>query len=322
MNGPVAGIGFLGVGVIGGGMARRALAAGAQTCIRDLSEAACDALARAGAQRVESAAALAQQCDHVVICLPRDEDLEAACHGNDGLLAGLRPGTLVIDTSSTTPGSTQRLGDAVRAKNARLIDAPLCPSQNEQLSHRPIPPEAMYLNAGGRAAAAGNLCFFVGGDAPDVQAAEPVLRLLGIQWHHVGPLGAGKLVKLLHNAINISALAVMSEALLVAQRHGLELDTVVAALVTSLADSAMLRTQGRDFIAAGRFPKGLFPLPFSEKDLGYALAEAQAVGVKPEVIGATHRLYAQAAQSRWRDHYNPAIFRFLEDRADGLSGSG
>jgi 3-hydroxyisobutyrate dehydrogenase-like beta-hydroxyacid dehydrogenase len=311
----------LGVGVIGGGRTRRALAAGVEARVRDLNEQACAAQIMAGARRVDSAAELARQCDHIVICLPRNEDIEAACQGQDGLLAGLRPGTIVIDTSSTTPDSARTLGEAVRQRNSRLIDAPLCPSQNDQLIHRTIPPEAMDLNAGGRAAWAGNLCFFVGGEPGDVAAAEPVLRLLGIEWHHVGPLGAGKLVKLLHNAINISALAVMSEALLVAGRHGLDLACVVGALVTSLADSAMLRTQGRDFIAASRFPKGLFPLHFSEKDLGYALAEAQAVGVAPTVIGATHRLYAEAAQSRWRNHYNPAIFRFLEDRAKGLGRS-
>jgi len=305
-------IGHIGAGVMGGGMARRALATGNQVSVCDLRAEIREDFARLGARVVNSAAGLGALCDVVVLSLPRAEDVEAACFGPDGLVASLRPGTVVIDASSTPPEGMERLNEAVRARGARVVDAPLCPSQNRELRHRPNPPGSEHLNAGGRAACAGNLCFFVGGAPEDVAAARPVLDLLGIQSHHVGPLGAGKLVKLLHNAINITALAAISETMVVAERSGLDVAVVVDALITSLADSAMLRNQGRDYIAARKFPKGLYPLPFSEKDVAYALRAAHQVGLTPTVIGATHALYARACASPWRDYYNPAIFRFIK----------
>ena len=308
-------IGFVGTGVIGGGMARRALAAGHDVSVFDLDEKVLVALREAGARPAASACDLAAGSDVVVACLPRAEDVAAAFHGLQGILAGLRRGSLVIDASSTPPAGAEALAAEVDACGARFVDAPLCPSQNRDIVHRPVPAGAASMNAGARAAWAGNLCFFVGGSAGDVELARPVLELLGIEWHHVGPVGAGKLVKLLHNAINITALAAISETMVVAKRSGLDVNVVIDALTTSLADSAMLRTQGRDFIAKQHFPRGLFPLHYSLKDLQYAMDCAQAAGVRPTVTAATHALYARAAKTPWGDYYNPAIFRFIEEES-------
>lgn len=308
-------IGFLGTGVIGGGMARRALAVGNTVGVFDLSADVIARLSADGAKPAPSARELAAGSDVVVLCLPRAEDVDAACQGDDGLLAGLRPGTLVIDSSSTPPERAVALQSAVVARGGHFIDAPLCPSQNREVVHRPVPEPATGLNAGARAAWAGNLCFFVGGSDEDVARGRPVLEILGIEWHHVGPVGAGKLVKLLHNAINITALAAISETMVVAKRSGLDVKVVIDALTTSLADSAMLRTQGRDFIAKQHFPRGLFPLHYSLKDLQYAMDSARAVGVRPTVTAATHALYGRAAKTSWGDYYNPAIFRFIEEES-------
>lgn len=308
-------IGFIGVGVIGGGMARRALAEGHRAAVHDLRRDVVDELAKAGAIPCASAREVAARSDYVVVSLPRREDVHSAFFGANGLLEGLRAGSVVIETSSIPPEGIGEFAEAVKARGARMIDAPLCPSQSRERPHRPVPASAAASNAAGHAAQAGNFCFFAGGDAADVAAARPVLDLLGIETHHVGPLGAGKLVKLLHNAINITALAAIAETMVVAKRSGLDIKVVTDALTTSLADSAMLRIQGRGYIAAQHFPKGLFPLPFSEKDLAYALECAQKVGVTPTVIGATHDLYARAVQSKYREYYNPAIFRFIEDEA-------
>ncbi len=308
-------IGVIGTGVIGGGMVRRALAEGHEVGVFDLRAEVLEELAAVGARPASSSADLAAHCDTVVISLPRAEDVEKACFAAAGLLEGLRPGMVVIDSSTTPPAGMEKLRQAVTARGAHLIDAPLCPSQNRELQFRPIPTRPGSFNAAGYASEAGNLCFFVGGDTADVALARPVLEVLGLEFHHVGPLGSGKLVKLLHNAINITALAAISEAMLVAKRNDLDLRVVTEALMTSLADSAMLRQQGRKFIAEQHFPKGLFPLHFSVKDLGYALDCARAVGVVPSVTGATHALYTRAAASPYGDYYNPAIFRFIEDEA-------
>ncbi len=308
-------IGFVGAGVIGGGMARRAMSAGHAVGFRDLDAGIVATLVQEGAHAMASARELAATSDVVVVCLPRAEDVDAACRGAEGILAGLRVGTVVIDASSTPPAGAAGLQSEVAARGGHFIDAPLCPSQNREIAHRPVPAAAAGMNAGARAAWAGNLCFFVGGSNDDVARARPVLEVLGIECHHVGPVGAGKLVKLLHNAINITALAAISETMVVAKRSGLDVKVVIDALTTSLADSAMLRTQGRDFIAKQHFPRGLFPLHYSLKDLRYAMDCARAVGVQPTVTAATQDLYARAAKTAWGDYYNPAIFRFIEEES-------
>ena len=159
----------------------------------------------------------------------------------------------------------------------------------------------------------------------DIAAARPVFDLLGVQTHHVGPLGSGRLVKLLHNAINLTALAVIAETMVVARRSGLDVRAVIEALTGSLADSAMRRTQGRDFIAQGHFPRGLFPLHYSVKDLGYALECARAAGLVPGVslgvTSAAHALFSRASKSAYGDYYNPAIYKFIDEEASGLSGA-
>jgi 3-hydroxyisobutyrate dehydrogenase-like beta-hydroxyacid dehydrogenase len=309
-------IGFIGAGVMGGGMARRALADGHDVSVCDLRDEIRSAFSAEGARVVGSAGELGAVCDYVVLSLPRNEDVDAACFGEGGLISSLKAGSVVIDTSSTVPDGMEKLVTEARNRDIKVIDAPLCPSLNEKIARRPIPANIVAgLNEGGRSSQSGNLCFFVGGEADDVNAADPVLKVLGIEYHHVGGHGAGKLVKLLHNAINITALAVISETMVIAKRSGLDVALVVNALTTSLADSQMLRTQGRDYIAAQKFPKGLYPLTFSEKDSGYALDCGKAVGVRPRVLGAAHALFEEAVESPWREYYNPAIFRFIEEEA-------
>ena len=319
-------IGFVGTGVIGGGMARRALAAGHQVAVHDLRADIVAEHAAAGAATPGSGKSLASISDFVVLSLPRAGDVEQAMHAPEGVVAGLLPGSIVIDASSVPPEGIDAARLAVKARGASLIDAPLCPSQDRDRAIRPVPAQAVALNAGARAAWSGNLCFFAGGDAADIAAATPVFDLLGVQAHHVGPLGSGRLVKLLHNAINLTALAVIAETMVVARRSGLDVRAVIDALTGSLADSAMLRTQGRDYIAQGHFPRGLFPLHYSVKDLGYALECARAAGVVPGVslgvTSAAHALFSRASQSAYGDYYNPAIYKYIDEEAGGLSGFG
>jgi 2-hydroxy-3-oxopropionate reductase len=308
-------IGVIGAGTMGGGMARRALADGHEVTVCDLRPEIREAFAAEGAAVVETAAELGPRCDYVVLSLPRNEDVDAACFGDHGLLSTLRVGSVLIDTSSTVPGQMAGLVEAVRERGAHVIDAPLCPSLDPEIPRRPVPPGFEHLNEGGRSASSGNLCFFVGGADEDFAAAKPVLEVLGLQFHHVGPHGGGKLVKLLHNAINITALGIIAETMVVAKRSGLNVPAVVGALTGSLADSQMLRTQGRDYIAAENFPKGLYPLTFSEKDSAYALESARAVGVEPRVLTAANTLFKDASASQWATYYNPTVFRFIEEEA-------
>lgn len=308
-------IGFIGAGIIGGGLARRALVEGHEVSVCDLRPEIREALGKEGAQVFEAAAQLGPQCDYIVLSLPLTEHVEAACYGPQGILSTMRKGSVLIDMSSTPPDDMKKLGEAVHAKGGWAIDAPLCPSQNRDMEMRPLPDSVQVLNNGGRAALAGNLQFFVGGPKEDVEKAKPVLDLLGVQHYHLGPWGSGRLVKLLHNGINITALAAIAEAAVIVKRHGLDVAAVIEALSTSLAASTMMSVHGKQNIARQYFPLGLYPMSFSEKDTRYAIDCGKAVGVTAGVMGATNALFQRALQSPWKEHYFATVFKVIEDES-------
>jgi 3-hydroxyisobutyrate dehydrogenase-like beta-hydroxyacid dehydrogenase len=293
-------------------MGLRLLGAGYEVRAYDIKPAALKVLLRAGATAATSPADAADGADHIISSLPRAEDVRTAYLGDAGVTAGLREGAVAIETSTVPPGVMNELAGEVAARHAFVVDAPLTPSQNDALEKRPIPPEAAGASIGIGSAAAGNLCFFVGGELEAVRRAKPVLDLLGIESHHVGPLGTGKLFKLLHNTINLTNLAVISEVLAVARRSGIDIANMVEVLKTTLADSRMLRSHITNYTVRGNFPLGLFPIEYVIKDLGYALEAAAATGVECSVAAAAMDLFQHAANAGYGGYYNPAVYRYVE----------
>lgn len=310
-------VAVLGCGVVGGGMAGRLLGLGHHVVAYDLRAEAMERLRQAGAEPAGSAADAAARTDYCIVSLPREDDVYACFTGAGGLLDGLRPGGLVVETSTVPPSVATTLAASVEATGAGFVDAPLCPSHGADSLFSSTndagrdADDAGWSNLAGLAAASGQLCFFVGGDTETVARARPVLEALSAVHHHVGPIGAGKTVKLLHNAINLTTAALMAEMLVVAEARGLALDAVVDALKDSLADSRMLRSQIDRFTVPRKFPTGLFPIDYGAKDLAYASALAAAVGAERSVLDAAARLFAQASEVGFGAHYTPGMFLAL-----------
>ena len=200
-------IGFIGAsGMMGHGMAKNLRAKGwplALTVHRN-TERVADLLA-AGATQAASPKALAADSDIVFLCVTGSPQVEAAVLGEQGLLAGAKPGLLIVDTSTSEPDSTARLREASAKQGVRVIDAPL--------ARTPVEAEAGKLNV------------MVGADAADFAALEPVLRAFAENVFHVGGPGAGHTIKLLNNFIAQAMCTSIAEAFAVARDgFGVRLD--------------------------------------------------------------------------------------------------
>jgi 3-hydroxyisobutyrate dehydrogenase-like beta-hydroxyacid dehydrogenase len=304
-------VGVIGVGVMGGGMARRLLDEGHDVCVFDVSEAAVEALVARGATAADTPAQAAADRDFVITSLPRSDDVRAAVAA---LTDGVSEGTIVVETSTVSPAVVVELAPALRAKGADIIDAPVVTSQAAE--RRPIPADlGPDANIGRESAAAGNLGFLVGGDDDAVARARPLLDVLGLESHHMGPLGAGATVKLINNAIVGTEVVLLSEMMALGRRAGIDLKTLADVLANCSANSVILRTHIRRFTAEDHFPDGLFPVDYMVKDLGLTLDAASEVDLDCRVVEAAHELFKRSSEAGLGGVYNPVVIRTIEGAA-------
>lgn len=217
-------VGLAGTGKMGAAMARRLMACGQALTVWNRTAGRARPLLDAGAAWASSPKALAEGCEIVLTMVTDEEALDGLFDGVDGLLAGLRPGTLVIDCSTVSPAKPRALGERVRSAGGRFLECPVGGSVGP--------------------AGQGQLLGFVGGEAEDLERARPLLALLCRRIEHVGPLGAGATVKL---AINLPLLVywqTLSEALSLLQPLGLDPARVVDLLADTSGGPNMLKTRG------------------------------------------------------------------------------
>jgi 3-hydroxyisobutyrate dehydrogenase-like beta-hydroxyacid dehydrogenase len=195
-------VGFIGLGLMGHGMAKNILAKGNDLLVTaHRKRAPVDDLVGRGAREVANARAMAAEADVIVICISGSREVEAVVRGADGIIAGARPGLLVIDSSTSDPVSTATLAGELRAAGATLVDAPLSRTPKE--------------------AEAGTLDCMVGADAAAFEAARPIIGCFAAKIVHVGPVGAGHTMKLLNNFVSIGYAALYSEALALGAKVGI-----------------------------------------------------------------------------------------------------
>lgn len=268
-------VGIIGLGSLGGAMARRLLGSGWTVHGYDVDASRLAQAAAAGITPEASAAALGACCDRVILSLPDSDAVEHACLGSLGLIHAPRAERLVIDTTSGYPPQTRDIAARLATAGSRMIDA------------------AITAPAGGAAMAAdGKLTFIVGGADADIAAASPLLLALGEQIFPVGPLGAGQIVRLVNNGCAAIAAIATLEGLLVAAKHGLDLWQNLAVMRVGTGHTAfarhpvLLQARGRSGAHIG----------LMTKDLGYLSRLAREVRV-PTVIGdAAGHLFQMAAR--------------------------
>ena len=281
-------IGFIGLGVMGAPMAAHLVAAGHALSTKLNRSPLPNALQ---AEVLPSPAAVAQVAEVVILMLPETRDVDRVLLGANGVLAGLRPGTLVIDMSSISPTETARFAAEVRAAGGSYLDAPVSGGQ-----------------VGARNA---SLTIMVGGAEADFDRALPLFQLMGKNITLVGAQnGAGQTCKIANQiivALNIEAVA---EALVFASKAGCDPAKVRSALMGGFAASRILEVHGERMIAR-TFDPG-FRIKLHQKDLGMALDTARQLGVAlPNTATAQELLNSCSAQGL-ADADHSALVRALE----------
>jgi 2-hydroxy-3-oxopropionate reductase len=261
-------VGVIGLGLMGKPLARRLLGAGFAVAVHNRSTPAMDELAAAGATRYPSARELAAVCDVVITSLPDGPDVVAVMRAETGVFAGARPGTLAIDMSTIAPATAVELALAARERGLGFLDAP--------------------VSGGPEGAGAGALAIMAGGDDADFAAAGPVFAPLG-KATHCGPSGAGQIVKACNQLVVALNIAAVSEALVLAQRAGVDPHTVVRVLGTGLAGSRVLELRGASMAGYDFTPRG--KVSAQKKDLGIVLDLARGLHVSLPATAVVDQLF-------------------------------
>jgi 3-hydroxyisobutyrate dehydrogenase len=278
-------IAFIGLGNMGGPMAANLVRAGHAVQAFDLSQAACAAARQAGASVAASALDAARGAQVVISMLPASRHVESLYLGQggaDGLLAAIEPGALVIDCSTIAPASAQKVAQAAAERGLAMIDAP--------------------VSGGVAGAAAGTLTFIVGGDAPALERARPVLQAMGKNIFHMGAAGAGQVAKLCNNMALGVIMAVTGEALALGVAHGLDPKTLSQMMAVSTSRSWATEVCNPwpgviDSAPAARGYSGGFGNDLMLKDMGLAVEAAMGVGSAIPLGELARNLYALNKQA-------------------------
>jgi 3-hydroxyisobutyrate dehydrogenase-like beta-hydroxyacid dehydrogenase len=293
----MARIGFIGAsGLMGHGMAKNLIARGHELrlTVHRSRERVADLLA-AGATEADSAAALARASEIVFICVTGSPQVEAVVLGPDGLLAGAAPGLLLVDCSTSEPGSTGRIRERCDAAGVAFVDAPLARTPAE--------------------AEAGRLNVMVGAEAAVFARLEPVLHCFAENVFHVGAPGAGHTVKLLNNFIGQAICTATAEAFAVGQRAGVDLNRLVELLSAGPVNSGLFQAMAK--AVTGDLAGIRFGLDNARKDLRYYTHLAEELAV-PSVMGeAVHQSLTLASALGHGAKFVPSLVEAQEQ----LSGA-
>jgi 3-hydroxyisobutyrate dehydrogenase-like beta-hydroxyacid dehydrogenase len=291
-------IGFIGIGMMGHGMAKNLLAKGYPLSFivhRDRSRLA-DLLA-AGAKELPNARALAEASDVVILCVSGSPQVEANVLGEHGLLAAAREGLTVIDTSTSEPQSTVRIREAFAAKGTTYVDAPLARTPKEAEEGR--------LNA------------MVGADDATFRRLQPVFATFCENIFHVGPPGAGHTLKLVNNFMAMTIVASIGEAFAVAAKAGVKLDTLFQVVSMGAINSPIFQMMAGGAVA-GDLTRMKFSIVNAAKDMRYYTHLAESLPV-PSFIGeAVHQSFVQAVALGLGDKLVPSMIE-AQEKVTGLA---
>jgi 3-hydroxyisobutyrate dehydrogenase len=283
-------IGFVGLGIMGQGMARNLLKAEFPLTIWNRTASRMAPLVAAGAMPGASAADVAARSDIVMICVSDSADVERVVLGEEGILAGIRPGALVIDCSSISPEVTRRIAGTLEKRGVAFLDAP--------------------VSGGSEGAAKGTLSIMVGGPTEAFERAAPVLSAIGKAITLVGPVGAGQTVKLVNQVLVVGNTLAMAEALLLAQAGGLDLQKTFDAISQGAAGSWMFTNRAPQIMKRDWRPG--FTIALQQKDLRLILEAGRDLGVPLIASSLISNLYRTLETRGFGAEGNHALIKALE----------
>lgn len=286
-------IGFIGLGIMGGPMAVNLLRGGCQVYAYDLSQAAVERVQREGAVPAELPE-LGACCSVFVLSLPNGQIEEAVLFGEKGLCQYLKPGSLVIDTSSVTPEQSQSFSSRLNTLGVAFLDAP--------------------VSGGEPGAVEGTLSFMVGGAEEAFLRAQPLFDIMGASAVLVGGAGAGSMTKLANQIIVNLTIAAVSEALVLASKAGIDPEKVYQAIRGGLAGSAVLEAKAPMMFSRNFKPGG--KISINRKDIGNVIEAAHHMDVPVPLSAQLFEIMQALKVGGCMEEDHSAIVKYFE----GLSG--
>ena len=288
-------VGFIGLGIMGSRMAANLRRAGFELVVWNRTAEKAQAWAgEHGAEVAETPSELGARCDRVITMVVDGAQVESVllAEGPGAANAALDD-VLFVDMSTIGPNAARQIASRLSDRGAHFMDAPVTGSSPK--------------------AEDGTLTIMAGGEGGDFERALPLFEAMGELIVHVGPLGAGQMVKLINNAVAATNTAVVAEALLLGKRSGVDLDKLVAVMKAGSGGSAMLELKERP-MRAHDFTT-LFKLEHMEKDLRLCLEEANAVGQEMSFAELTAALLVEADAKGFGEADFAALLAALEERS-------
>ncbi|UOZ04196.1 2-hydroxy-3-oxopropionate reductase [Amycolatopsis sp. WQ 127309] len=283
-------LGFIGLGVMGAPMAAHLVAAGHDVSGFDVTAAAGEKLQAAGGRAAGDVADAVAGAEVVITMLPNHPQVEAVALGDGGVLATAAPGTLLIDMSTIRPETSIEVANVARDKRIRVLDAPVSGGQ-----------------AGAEQAA---LSIMVGGSEEDFAAAKPLFEALGKTIVHVGPHGAGQVVKAANQLVVGGIYGLVAEAIVLLEASGVDAATGLDVLAGGLAGSRILELKRKSMVDR-QFAPG-FRIDLHHKDMGIALAAARQADVALPLTGLVAQLVAAGRAMGYGSLDHSALLKVVE----------
>jgi 2-hydroxy-3-oxopropionate reductase len=286
-------IGFIGLGIMGKPMARNLIKAGYPLVVHNRSRAAVDELSKEGAQPAASSQEVAARSEILITMLPDSPDVELVYTGESGVFAGAKASMLLIDMSSISPIVARKLAADAEKGGMDMLDAPV---------------------SGGEAGAiSATLSIMIGGKASAVEQAMPIFQALGKNIVHVGDAGAGQVTKAANQMVVGTTIAIVSEALVLAAKAGVDPAKVRQALLGGFAQSKILEAHGQKMLDRN-FKPG-FRIRLHEKDMKIALAAGSEYGVPLMVTSQVAQMMTAMKSMGNGDLDHSGLVKFVEELA-------
>lgn len=283
-------IGFIGLGLMGGNMVENLQNKGFQMVVMDLNKDAVQTvLDRGNATEAASPKELAAASDIIMLCLTTSEVVEKVVYGEDGILAGIKEGAVLVDFGTSIPASTRKIGADLAAKGAGMVDAPL--------GRTPAHAKDGLLN------------IMAAGDKATFDKVKPVLDLQGENVFYLGALGAGHVTKLINNFMGMTTVCTMSQAFAVAERAGVDRQQLYDIMSTGPSNSPFMGFC-KNYAVDGVSDLG-FSINNANKDLGYFLKMAEDIGTRAEIAEGTSSNLQAAVDAGLGEGNVPEIYDYF-----------
>jgi 2-hydroxy-3-oxopropionate reductase len=289
----MAKVGYIGLGIMGSSITRNLMKAGHELVIHNRSQKIVEQLVSEGAKRADSPREVAEQVDFVFTNLPDSPDVEKVVIGANGILEGAHESLIYIDNSTIKPETARMLAERLAEVGITALDAP--------------------VSGGDVGARDGTLTIMVGGPEDAFQKAEPLFRAMGKAWVLVGDSGAGQIAKACNQIIVGAQMVALAEALITAQKAGVDPQRVVDAIKGGAAQMWTLDVKPPRLFAGNRQPG--FKAYMQHKDLGIIMDTARTYGVPLPMTAVTQQLYAAMLEQGNRELDNSAIISVYESLA-------